>query len=803
MLRPRWHKVLSDLWGNKIRSLLVIASIAIGLIALGMIATMHTILTEDMSAGYAAINPANIQISISPFDQDLADHIKKVPGVQQVEGLRELSLRVKTGPDEWSPIDITAIPDFEKKHINQVKLEQGAWPPQDKEIVVDRYKLPDLGANVGDTIEIETPSGKIRQMQLVGVVHDQTIGAARGGGGFFLSPIQGYITLDTLEWLELSPTLNRLLVTVDQNQNDLDYLREVSNRTSLEIENDGLTVFSTAVRASNNHPNSVYIQAMASVLFLLGLMVVFLSAFLITNTLSALLNQQVHQVGVMKTIGGRRGQIIGIYMVLIFIFGLVAFMISLPVSSQAAYALLKSLASAINMDLQGFRYVPLAVFLQLVIALIVPQAAGFIPILQGTRVSAVEALNGYSQTSLPTQKHWLDRLLERIRGLSRPQLISLRNTFRRKWRLLLTLLTLTLGGAIFIATFNVQGSLKNYIDRIGKYFLADVNLTLDGNYRLEEISKLLSNVPGVGQVEGWASARSELVMPDGSVGESIGLLAPPAGSKMVEPILLEGRWLIPGDENAIAVSERFREIFPTLQPGNMLRLKVNGKEVDMQVVGFFQLAGRSSGYLAYTTFEYLSKLTHEPNKARAYRIMGDRPGLTLQEQTALGRRIETYLEEQNITVVEVEEGYSLTATTADGLNILTSFLLIMASLIALVGSIGLTGTMSMNVLERTREIGIMRAIGASDRAVINLVMIEGLLIGILSWFFGTLLAFPISTLLSNAINLALFGAPSGFTFTITGPVVWLGVVLLLSVFASIIPAHNAASLTIREVLSYE
>jgi len=557
------------------------------------------------------------------------------------------------------------------------------------------------------------------------------------------------------------------------------------------------------VRASNNHPNSVYIQAMASVLFLLGLMVVFLSAFLITNTLSALLNQQVHQVGVMKTIGGRRGQIIGIYMVLIFIFGLVAFMISLPVSSQAAYALLKSLASAINMDLQGFRYVPLAVFLQLVIALIVPQAAGFIPILQGTRVSAVEALNGYSQTSLPTQKHWLDRLLERIRGLSRPQLISLRNTFRRKWRLLLTLLTLTLGGAIFIATFNVQGSLKNYIDRIGKYFLADVNLTLGGNYRLEEISKLLSNVPGVGQVEGWASARSELVMPDGSVGESIGLLAPPAGSKMVEPILLEGRWLIPGDENAIAVSERFREIFPTLQPGNMLRLKVNGKEVDMQVVGFFQLAGRSSGYLAYTTFEYLSKLTHEPNKARAYRIMGDRPGLTLQEQTALGRRIESYLEEQNITVVEVEEGYSLTATTADGLNILTSFLLIMASLIALVGSIGLTGTMSMNVLERTREIGIMRAIGASDRAVINLVMIEGLLIGILSWFFGTLLAFPISTLLSNAINLALFGAPSGFTFTITGPVVWLGVVLLLSVFASIIPAHNAASLTIREVLSYE
>ena len=239
----------------------------------------------------------------------------------------------------------------------------------------------------------------------------------------------------------------------------------MSTLISNEIENDGYTIYSTVERASNNHPNSVYVQAISSVLFLLGLMVVFLSAFLITNTLSALLNQQMHQIGVMKTIGGRRGQIVGIYMLLIFIFGLVAFLISVPVSGQAAYTLLENLTFAINMDLQGFRYIPIAIFLQFVIALIVPPAAGFIPILQGTRVSVVEALSGYSQPRLNKRKHWIDRLLESIRGLSRPQLISLRNTFRRKWRLLLTLVTLTLGGAIFIATFNVQGSLNNYIGR--------------------------------------------------------------------------------------------------------------------------------------------------------------------------------------------------------------------------------------------------------------------------------------------------------------------------------------------------
>ena len=141
--------------------------------------------------------------------------------------------------------------------------------------------------------------------------------------------------------------------------------------------------------------------------------------------------------------------------------------------------------------------------------------------------------------------------------------------------------------------------------------------------------------------------------------------------------------------------------------------------------------------------------------------------------------------------------------TAGGLNALTSFLLIMSSMIAMVGSIGLTGTMSMNVMERTREIGVMRAIGASDRAVMSLVIVEGLLIGILSWGLGTLLAFPISTLMSNAINLSLFGTLVSFTFTPTGILVWLVVVLGLSVLASVMPARNAARLTIREVLAYE
>ena len=268
-------------------------------------------------------------------------------------------------------------------------------------------------------------------------------------------------------------------------------------------------------------------------------------------------------------------------------------------------------------------------------------------------------------------------------------------------------------------------------------------------------------------------------------------------------MVLEGRWLRPGDQNVIAVNERFREVFPDLMPGDTLRVKISGKETDLTVIGFFQLTGKSGGYIAYLPYEFLSVQIHQSGRSSSFRITASRSGLSLAEQEALGRVVEQHLTGLGFQVGEIEAGRSLTTTTANGLNILTGFLMIMALLTATVGSIGLAGTMSMNVLERTREIGIIRAIGASDRAVINLVMVEGLVIGLLSWILGTALAFPISTLLSNALIGALFGATANFTFTPIGVILWLAIVLVLSALASVLPARSAATLTIREVLAYE
>lgn len=804
-LPPRWNKALSDLWGNHVRSALVVASVTVGLFAVGMITTMHSILSHDMKAGYAAINPANIVIQARTFDDDMVETARHIEGVKDALGLRMFDLMIRSGPDEWSRLGVEAVADFDEMTVNRVQPQSGMWPPKNGEMVLEKNKMRQamlLTTPEGSAVDVKLPSGKIRRVPVVGVVHDQSLGAG-GPGGFFLAPIQGYIDAQMLARLEQPDGYSHLLITVTGDGEDEAHLRDVANRVSKVIEDNGGLVYNAQVRRTSEHPNGAYVDAISGVLFLLGALVVFLSGFLITNTLQSLLNQQSQQIAIMKTVGARSFQVIGIYMALIFIFGLIALAISLPLSQLAAFRLVDFLSGEINFTVLEHRTPAVAVILQVVIALVAPQVAGILPILRGARVKIHATLAGSLVEADPAKRGWLDRRLAQVNGLPRPQLISLRNTFRHKARLALTLITLTLGGAIFIGTFNVRASLDNYVQKVGRYFMADVNLTMDQSYRISEIETALRGVPGVDWAEGWAYGRSELLLDDERASDAVQLLAPPGNSQLIVPMLLKGRWVQEADRGAIVLSERFLGRYPNLGVGDTLRLRVNGKKTEWVVVGFFQLVGKSAGFVAYTNYEYLSQLIGEVNLAPTYRVIASQPNLTTAQQRDLGARIEALLQKQGFGVIEVSAGRSLVEDTSRPLDTLTMFLLIMALLIALVGSIGLMGTMGMNVIDRTREIGVMRAIGASNLAVMSLVIVEGVLIGFISWVLAVIFALPISKLLADTIHMAIFDARAEFTFTMFGPLAWLGIVILLSILASVIPAYSAARLTIREALAYE
>ncbi len=795
MLRPRWRKVLADLWGNKARTLLVVASIAVGVFAIGVISGTYVILSTDLLISYGATNPANVSLITYPFDPELADAVAGMDGVADAEGRREVEVRVQTGPETWDTLKLVAIPDFDAMQIHRLLPQQGAPVPADEEVVLERNTLAELGVAVGDTLTIELADGTVRQLPIAGSVLDQN-----DIYDLILGEARGYVTLDTLPWLHQPMTLNQLYVTVAEEADDEAHIGQVATRVIDRVERSGRPVFQSKTALRDQHPLSSILKALLLVLVIIGILIVFLSGSLIANTMSALLNQHLRQIGVMKLIGARRVQVVGMYTALITSFGIIALVVAIPLGAWGAYALSDFAADIINFVLQPFRVVPVAVVIQVAIALLVPPAAGLLPVLRGSRISVREAISSTGLGEQQEDKGRIDRLLARMRGVSRPLLISLRNTFRRKGRLALTLFTLTLGGAIFIAVFNTQAALDLTIEQTTRYFGADVSLDFARSYRIERVIAEALAVPGVEQVEVWATTGAEIPSTDGAPATAVGVIAPPADSALIDPTLLAGRWLLPEDENAVTVNEAFWEIYPDLRVGDRLPLEIAGQEEDWIVVGVFRYTGMDD-LVAYVNYDALADRMGEPKRAASYRIVTQEHSLAFQKEIAA--QLDERFGALGLAVSQVEAGKAMAVSIGDLLGILTAVLLVMALMTALVGSIGLTGTMSMNVMERTREIGVMRAIGAHNQIVFKLVVVEGGLIGLISFALGAVLSFPISALLSNVISQSIFGTPATLAFTAQGFLIWLAVVIGLSVLSSVLPAYNATKLTIREVLAYE
>jgi putative ABC transport system permease protein len=471
-------------------------------------------------------------------------------------------------------------------------------------------------------------------------------------------------------------------------------------------------------------------------------------------------------------------------------------------------------ANTLNFNILGYRVVPVAFVIQILVGLLVPLIAGLAPVRSGARITVLRALSGgiadgeKQAKAGKEQLPWFDRIQVKAtqllakRGVHIPRLFvtSLRNTFRRKSRLILTLFTLTMGGAIFISVFSVRTTLHDYMDVIGKYFVADVSVDFDKPYRLEKVRQDVLQVDGIQYAEGWQFASAELLDDHEQVFENITLLAPPANSQLIEPVIVSGRWIRPDDVRKLVISEGALEYYPSLKPGDALNLRIDGKEEVWQVVGIFSFMDRE-GVLAYAPFEYISRINGLTNRSYSYRLATDQHSRPYQDAKA--EEVDKHLREIGYQVRVAEAGRASLDKAVESLDVLVVFLLIMAVLTAIVGSMGLTGTMGMNVMERTREIGIMRAIGADDRAVMRTVMAEGVFVGMISFGLAIVLSIPFTYLLAGIVSRAVFQSPIPIVFTYTGYAIWLGLVLVLSALASIVPARNAARLTIREVLAYE
>jgi len=328
--------------------------------------------------------------------------------------------------------------------------------------------------------------------------------------------------------------------------------------------------------------------------------------------------------------------------------------------------------------------------------------------------------------------------------------------------------------------------------------------------RPEEIAPLMARlrgIPGVQAVEAWGYAPTAptrpgaidvvRTYPDGGHG-AFALRAPPATTRLVDFPVLAGRWLQPGDTDAVVLNQMALLQLPGVGVGDSVTLALNGQPTTWRVVGIVQEIGLGAGaYVSDAAFARAGDLAGRTRSLRVVTATRDDAATA-----AVIRSVERSLMESGVGVAVTISDADLRAGMDSHVLLLIVSLVFMAVLMAIVGVLGLTSTMSTNVVERTREFGVMQTIGGTPRTVRWMVVSEGVFIGALSWVLAIALALPLSAMVNTMVGRMMFNAPLPLIIAPQTMLIWLAVVLGGSAVASAVPAWRASRLTVRETLAY-
>ncbi|MGQ0603473.1 MAG: FtsX-like permease family protein [Anaerolineales bacterium] len=791
-----FRKVWRDLWNNKGRTALVVASIAVGVLALGMITASNSLMARQMTISQQASQPSHVSMGLRGLVDDGAlKSLARLPEVEDAEGVLEGGIRWKPALDaEWSNAGLVARADYGAQKFDVVELREGAWPDGDSIAVEFNHSAPFNVPPIGGTVYFEV-NGRAKPVRIGGSVRDPS----RFPPPFAESPTF-FISRNLMQELAGFRDFNLINFTIP------DYTKAKAEAAAAVVEDRliklGLSAGVPQINDPNRHTLQDLMDGVGLILLVMAALSLGMSVFLVVNTLNAILAQQIPQIGIMKTVGGLRGQIAQLYLAGVIVYCALSLLIAVPIGALGGNALAGWMLGLINVPASSFEILQQSLWLQLLTGLLIPLAAALWPIVQGVAISVREALNAYGLGTGRYGNRLIDRLLGRVQGLPRMAALALRNTFRRLGRVALTQVTLVSAGAIFMMVLSTHYSFNETINTIFRSFGYDVIIGFQQFQRVEEVEPLLRARPNVDFAEMWVF-RSAALRKEGASGPGsdyiVFLRGIPQNTQLFAPQVVAGRNLTPQDGHALLLNQKLaREMGVNVGDRVVLDLDDRGESTWTVVGLLFDLSANQT--TAYVSIDTLGKQIGEVGLAGiAWIRLKDSDRDT---QAAMERDLRDYFKAQGMELGFTNSAIKDQEQSNAQFSILTTLLLIMTFLIAVVGSIGLSGTLSINVLERRREIGVMRAVGASSMDVALIFMGEGLLLGLLSWA----LAAPLSVVAGQAF-VEMIGEvidfPAQYFFSFAGVWIWLGLVTTLSLVASWLPARRATQISVRESLAYE
>jgi putative ABC transport system permease protein len=796
-------KVWFDLWHSKARTVLVVSSVATGVFAVGAIFGMNDQMLPAMDAAHQASLPPHMTMFLDEaIEREAVLALAQVPGVVSVQPDNTVALRYKLHPeDDWSQGSLLMRDDYEHQAMDLIQLRGGEWPEGER-LGIERMHAPFYGLGLGDEVIVDV-GGREHVFTINGIIRHP-----------FVPPPSMYDLAwffgdaDAMERFGIPPgRFTRFQVRIEPYSEE--FARQTATAIKDRLAKQGVGVLGTMYQDPNKHWGRPFIEGFSMVSQILAVVSLLLSGVLVLNTLTAVITQQTTQIGVLKAIGAGRGDILRAYLSFVLVYGLLSLGIALPLGMAAAYAATRSFLSLFNIDYEAFALSSRAAGLQVLAALIVPLAAALWPILHGAAITVRQAVAAYGLGG-DFGSGWLDQAVERValRFLAPRYAMVLANTLRRKGRLVLTQLVLVIASVMFLVVMSLNSSLGATIDSEFGRRTHDVIVQFEDPQRIDAAAQLARTVPGVVKADSWITVPVT-VLHEGQNTREAGLGSElqgvPLDDPMYEPQIVSGRWLAPGDSQMVVLNRDMAED-ENIAVGDVVTLDLGfwGRH-EWQVVGLYQtfvmFGGGFELNAIYAPRPSVLAVMHRGPKTSIMLVRT--ANRSAADTEAVANALQDMFDRRNMKVYAAQTVASLRQTTQASFGIVVNMMLVMAVIMGLVGGIGLMGSLSISVVERTKEIGVLRALGARSWAILSMFMLEGMTQGALAWLLSLPLALSLAPLLSALLGRTMFNSRLTYLFNSPAVLAWLGIILCIAALASILPARSATRISVRQSLAYE
>lgn len=796
-----WYKIWFDLWHNKTRTLLAVFSIAAGVYAVGAIFGMSDLLTSNLNKSHRAVLATHVNVMLETVvDRETLLSLKDVEGVEDIEPYNSVSIFYKLRPeDDWRPGVIQMRDDFENQKYELLQLREGHWPQIKNEVAVERMAAQFLDIGIGNSVIFKIDE-KERTVPVTGLVRHPFVPPPQFQDlAFFFMSGEGMERLDIPEG-----KFGSFYVRVTPYS--ADYARVVASEIKSKLTKQDIRVAAFMYEDPDKHWGSAFFDGITLVQKLLALICVIISAVLVYNTLSNLITQQINQIGILKAIGGRARTIIAMYLFSALVYGILALIVALPLGAITASSITATFLGLFNIDAPPFQLSREAIIYQVLSALLAPLLAGLPPVLQGAGITVRQAIASYGLGG-DFHSGWFDLFIERIgrRWLPSHYATALGNMFRHKGRLFLTQLVLIAAGSSFLMVRSMESSISLTLDNFFARQDYETMIQFEHNEKISRVQEIANRVEGVEEIElqlvpSASMYASGQLIKEAGIGTYIKGI--PKGSDFFKPLIVAGRWITPGEGRVVVLSrETARK--NKIQVGDSVTLDLGtmGRD-EWQVIGLYEpvFVGNYVIDTIYAPQEALYKTTKKYNQGTVLLI---RTTSTDGEFTdKVTRDLKELYEKNNMKVMDSMTQAAQRETNEWQFSTVTWMLLALSVIVAVVGAIALMGALSIGVIERTKEIGVLRAVGARSHTILGIFVMEGVLQGLLSWLVAVPISLVTSPLVATSLGIAMFSAKLDYQYNWAAIGVWLGVVVIISVVASILPARGATQISVRDSLAY-